>query len=124
MLVSSNFWSKGRVMREAVNIAENVAFGTGDGTIATTSSTGVTIVTEIEITNTSATPSTFNLALTAGASSATAANCDFYQEPCPGNDTITLQGYWVFPASTAIHGLASAATTHVTINGQLSVAGG
>ena len=124
MPVSSNFWSKGRVMREAVNIAENVAFGTGDGTIATTPSTGVVIVTEIEIANVSASPQTFNLALTAGATSATAANCDFYQEPVPANDTITLQGYWVFPASTAIHGLASAATVHVTINGQLSVAGG
>jgi hypothetical protein len=111
-------------MREAVNLAENVAFGTGDATIATSSSAGVTIITAIEITNTAAGAGTFNLALTAGATSATAANCDFYQVSVAANTTQTFYGYWVLPASTAIHGLASAATMHVTINGQLSVAGG
>jgi hypothetical protein len=111
-------------MRQAVQVANNVAFAVTDATIGTTSASGVTIITAIEIANVAAAAGTFNLALTAGATSATAANDDFFQVSVPANTTQSFYGYWVLPASTVIHGMASAITMHVNIHGQLSAAGG
>ena len=111
-------------MRAATEFLNNVAFGTGDGTLGTSPSTGVLIVRCFNITNVAASPGTFNLALRAGATSATAANDDFYQVTVPANTTQPFYGYWVLPASTAVHGMASAITMHIDMDGDLAIAGG
>ena len=111
-------------MRQAVSILSNVACVAATDANATSSALGVTIVRCINVTNTAAASGTFSLALTAGATSATAANCDFFTVSVASNTTQPFYGYWILPASTVVHYQGSAITIHITVTGDLSVAGG
>lgn len=111
-------------MRQAVQILAPTAASTSDATLATTSALGVTIIRMINVANTANTAATFGIALVG--TTATAANLitGGAIQPIPANSVITLYGPFVCPASTQIHGIASAVTVTFEISGELSAAGG
>jgi hypothetical protein len=109
-------------MRQASQLLAPTAASVADATLFTTSNLGVTIVRMINVCNTAATAATFSLAI--GGTAATAANCINATQTIPANTTAQVFGPFTVPASTAIHGLASATTVTFEASGELSVAGG
>lgn len=109
-------------MRQAVQLLAPTAATTGDATLFTTSSLGVTIIRMINVCNTSNAVQTFSLAI--GATAATAANCINNVQSIQPNSTTQVFGPFTVPASTAVHGLASATSVTFEASGELSVAGG
>lgn len=111
-------------MRQAIQLLAPSAAATSDATIATTSATGVTIIRMINVANTTNGALTFGLAI--GGTTATAANLitGGAVQPIPANSVIQIYGPFVCPASTQIHGVASAVTVTFEISAELSVAGG
>lgn len=109
-------------MRQATQLLAPVAASTSDATLFTTSALGVTIIRMINVCNTAGSAATFSLAI--GGTAATAANCINNTQAIPANSTVQVFGPFTVPASTAIHGLASAVTVTFEASGELSVAGG
>jgi cellulase/cellobiase CelA1 len=98
------------------------AAGLVDATLFTTPAATVTIVRHIRVCNTAALAATFSIAF--GGSTAVAANCIAGTQSVPANSSVDLYGYYVLPAATAVHGVASAVTVTFEASGDLSVAGG
>lgn len=109
-------------MRQASQLLAPTAAAVADATLFTTAAATVTIVRHIRVCNTAATAATFSIAF--GGTAATAANCIASGQSVPANSSVDLYGYYVLPAATAVHGLASATTVTFEASGDLSVAGG
>jgi hypothetical protein len=109
-------------MRQATQLLAPTAASVADATLFTTSGSGVTIIRSIVIANTDTVNRTFSLAF--GGTAATAANCIASGVTVLANTTTILYGPFVLPASTAVHGLASATAVTFSASGELSVAGG
>lgn len=109
-------------MRKAAQLLAPAAAGTSDATLFTSESGGVTIMRHIRVCNTAASAATYSLAI--GGTTATAANCIASGKAIGANSTIDEFGYFVLPASTAVHGVASATTVTFEISGEISEAGG
>lgn len=109
-------------MRQAIQLLAPTAASTGDATLFTTAAATVTIIRHIRVCNTSNGALTFSFAF--GGTAATAANCIVKDQSVPANTSVDLFGYYVLPASTAVHALASATTITFEVSGDLSVAGG
>lgn len=109
-------------MRKAAQLLAPTAAATSDATLFTSESGGVTIMRHIRVTNTAGAPATYSLAI--GGTTATAANCIASSKAIAANATIDEIGYFVLPASTAVHGVASAVTVTFEISGDISEAGG
>ena len=108
-------------MRQASALLAPAAAATSDATLFTSAASTVTIMRYINVCNTAGSAATFSIAI--GGTTATAANCIF-DSSVPALTTLQLFGYWVLPASTAVHGVAQAVTVTFSAYGDLSVAGG
>lgn len=109
-------------MRQASQLLAPTAASVADATLFTTAAATVTIVRHFRVCNTSNATRTFSLAF--GGTAATAANCIASGQSVPANTSVDLFGYYVLPASTAVHGLADATSVTFEASGDLSVAGG
>ena len=109
-------------MRKAAQLLTPTAAGTSDATLFTSESGGVTIMRHIRVCNTAGSPATYSIAI--GGTTATAANCIASGKTVAANSTNDEIGYFVLPASTAVHGVASAVTVTFEISGEISEAGG
>src|SRR4051794_9774571 len=109
-------------MRQAKQLLSPTAASVADATLFTTDSGGTTIIRHIRVCNTSAAARTFSLAFAGTA--ATAANCIAKDQSIPANTSVDLIGYYVLPASTAVHALADATSVTFEVSGDFSAAGG
>ena len=109
-------------MRKASQLLAPTAASTSDATLFTSESGGVTIMRHIRVCNTAGSAATYSIAI--GGTAATAANCIASGKSVAANSTNDEIGYFVLPASTAVHALASAVTVTFEISGEISEAGG
>lgn len=109
-------------MRQASQLLAPTAAATSDATLFTSAAATVTIMRHIRVCNTAGSSATFSIGI--GGTAATAANCIASGQAVAANSSVDLYGYYVLPASTAVHALASAVTVTFEIGGDLSVAGG
>ena len=109
-------------MRKASQLLAPTAASTSDATLFSSESGGVTIMRHIRVCNTAGAPATYSIAI--GGTAATAANCIASGKSVAANSTNDEIGYFVLPASTAVHALASAVTVTFEISGEISEAGG
>jgi len=109
-------------MRQAAQLLAPTAAATSDATLFTSAAATVTIMRHVRVCNTSGSAQTFSIGI--GGTAATAANCIAKDQSVPANTSVDLFGYYVLPASTAVHALASATSVTFEIGGDLSVAGG
>lgn len=109
-------------MRKASQLLAPTAASTSDATLFTSESGGVTIMRHIRVCNTAGSAATYSIAI--GGTAGTAANCIASGKSVAANSTNDEIGYFVLPASTAVHALASAVTVTFEISGEISEAGG
>ena len=109
-------------MRKASQLLAPTAASTSDATLFSSESGGVTIMRHIRVCNTAGSAATYSIAI--GGTAGTAANCIASGKSVAANSTNDEIGYFVLPASTAVHALASAVTVTFEISGEISEAGG
>jgi hypothetical protein len=93
------------------------AAGTSAGTIYTVPTGQQFTLTDIEICNASATPTTFSIYLVASGGSASASNALFYNAPINGNTTVQWTGSTALSAGSTVQVSAGAATVVIKISG-------
>jgi len=96
------------------------AAGTSVGTIYTVPVGQQFTLTDIEICNASATPTTFSIYLVASGGSAGTSNALFYSAPINGNTTVQWTGSTALAARSTIQVSAGAATVAIKISGGVS----
>ena len=96
------------------------AAGTSVGTIYTAPSAQQFTLTDIEICNASATPTTFSIYLVASGGVAGTSNALFYNAPINGNTTVQWTGSTALAARSTIQVSAGAATVAIKISGGVS----
>lgn len=109
-------------MRQLSQLLAPVAASVADATLWTSPAATVTVIRMINVCNTVGAAGTFSLAI--GGTTATAANCIYNTFPIAAFSTVQVYGPYVLPASTQVHGSASATTITFEASGELSVAGG
>lgn len=90
---------------------------TGTSTLYTVPTGFQFTLTDIEICNASATPTTFSIYLVAPGGSAGAANALFFSAPINGNTTVQWTGGTALVAGSTIQASAGAATVAIKISG-------
>jgi hypothetical protein len=91
--------------------------GTSVGTIYTVPAGQQFTLTDIEICNASATPTTFSIYLVASGGSAAGSNALFYNAPINGNTTVQWTGSTALSTGSTVQVSAGASTVTIKISG-------
>jgi hypothetical protein len=99
------------------NVVPAAAVPTSTGTLYTVPTGQQFTLTDIEICNSSATPTTFSIYLVPSGGSAGASNALFGTAPINGNTTVQWTGSTALSAGSTIQAVAGAATVAIKISG-------
>lgn len=91
--------------------------GTSVGTIYTVPNGQQFTLTDIEICNASASPSTFSIYIVASGGTAGTSNALFYNSPINGNTTVQWSGSTALASASTIQASAGASTVTIKISG-------